>query len=112
MKHYSPSTKGFYTEEIHGDNIPSDCIAISDEEHQHLIENESDTDCIGVKDGKVVLIERVKTQEEIDNRYKILRSASYPDFREYLDGVVKGDQEQIQTYIDACLAVKNKYPKP
>jgi len=31
---------------------------------------------------------------------------------DYLDGIVKNDQEQIQTYIDACLAVKAKYPKP
>ena len=26
-------------------------------------------------------------------------------------GVVKDDQAQIQSYIDACLAVKAKYPK-
>lgn len=44
--------------------------------------------------------------------YQRKRAAEYPDFRDYLDGVVKGDQAQIQTYIDACLAVKAKYPKP
>lgn len=44
--------------------------------------------------------------------YKRMRSAEYPRITEYLDGVVKGDQEQIQAYIDACLAVKAKYPKP
>lgn len=44
--------------------------------------------------------------------YKVQRAAEYPDFRDYLDGVVKGDQAQIQAYIDACLAVKAKYPKP
>jgi len=26
--------------------------------------------------------------------------------------VVKGDEEAIQEYIDKCLAVKAKYPKP
>jgi hypothetical protein len=31
---------------------------------------------------------------------------------DYLDGLVKGDTEQMQSYIDACLAVKAKYPKP
>ena len=36
----------------------------------------------------------------------------YPDIAEYLDGLVKGDTEQMQAYIDACLAVKAKYPKP
>ena len=43
--------------------------------------------------------------------YARLRQAAYPDFRDYLDGVVKGDQSQVQSYIDACLAVKTKYPK-
>lgn len=43
--------------------------------------------------------------------YKELRAAEYPDYREYLDGIVKGDQAQVQAYVDACLAVKAKYPK-
>jgi hypothetical protein len=43
--------------------------------------------------------------------YKEKRAKEYPSFIEYLDGVVKGDQAQIQAYIDACQAVKNKYPK-
>ena len=56
------------------------------------------------------------TDEEADvltpkPSYKALRSAEYPDFRDYLDGVVKGDQAQIDAYITACLAVKAKYPK-
>jgi hypothetical protein len=40
------------------------------------------------------------------------RAVEYPPITDYIDGVVKGDQEQIQAYIDACLAVKAKYPKP
>jgi hypothetical protein len=45
------------------------------------------------------------------NAYKVSRAAEYPDFKEYLDGIVKGDVAQQQAYIDACLAVKAKYPK-
>ena len=33
------------------------------------------------------------------------------DAKSYV-GKVKGDQAQVQAYIDACLAVKAKYPKP
>ena len=44
--------------------------------------------------------------------YQRQRENEYPDFKDYLDAVVKGDQNQIQSYIDACLAVKAKYPKP
>ena len=43
--------------------------------------------------------------------YKDLRAKEYPPFTDYLDGIVKGDNAQVQAYIDACLAVKNKYPK-
>jgi signal transduction protein with GAF and PtsI domain len=39
------------------------------------------------------------------------RANEYPDFKEYLDGIVKGDDAQIQKYINDCLAVKVKYPK-
>ena len=44
--------------------------------------------------------------------YSELRAREYPPYSEYLDGIVKGDDVQIQAYIDACLAVKTKYPKP
>jgi hypothetical protein len=45
-------------------------------------------------------------------RYQRQRAAEYPPFADYLDGVVKGDQAQIDAYIAACQAVKAKYPKP
>jgi hypothetical protein len=44
--------------------------------------------------------------------YKFQRAAEYPPITDYLDGIVKGDQEQIDAYIAACQAVKTKYPKP
>ena len=43
--------------------------------------------------------------------YQELRASAYPDFKDYLDGIAKGDLVQQQTYIDACLAVKDLYPK-
>ena len=45
------------------------------------------------------------------NQVKANRAKEYPDFREYLDGIVKGDNVQVQKYINDCLAVKAKYPK-
>lgn len=39
------------------------------------------------------------------------RKVEYPPFTDYLDGIVKGDQAQIDKYIADCLAVKAKYPK-
>jgi len=44
--------------------------------------------------------------------YRQLRATAYPPIADYLDGVVKGDTVQIQAYLDQCLEVKKKYPKP
>ena len=44
--------------------------------------------------------------------YQRLRAPEYPPMADYLDGVVKGDQKQIEAYVAACKAVKAKYPKP
>lgn len=55
---------------------------------------------------------RAAIEDYEKSEYQRLRVAEYPDFKDYLDGIVKGDQEQIQQYINACLAVKEKYPKP
>jgi hypothetical protein len=43
--------------------------------------------------------------------YAQKRAAEYPPMTDYLDGVVKGDQAQIDKYIADCQAVKAKYPK-
>lgn len=40
------------------------------------------------------------------------RAAEYPQMADYLDGIVKSDQAQIDKYIADCKAVKAKYPKP
>ena len=56
--------------------------------------------------NQIELAERAKTKYQRD------RADEYPPMANYLDGIVKGDQAQVQAYIDACLAVKAKYPKP
>jgi hypothetical protein len=44
--------------------------------------------------------------------YQRKRRFEYPPITDYLDAVVKGDQAEIDNYIQKCLAVKQKYPKP
>ena len=53
----------------------------------------------------------VKDAADASVAYKAKRAAEYPDVKDYLDGIVKGDQAQIADYIAACNAVKAKYPK-
>jgi len=46
-----------------------------------------------------------------DPTYQENRVAEYPPVADYLDGIVKADDLQVQKYIDDCQAVKDKYPK-
>jgi hypothetical protein len=63
-------------------------------------------------EGNKVEIDMAAVNAWVDpNAYKAKRAAEYPPITDYIDGVVKGDQAQIDAYIDACLAVKAKYPK-
>jgi hypothetical protein len=63
-------------------------------------------------DGNPVTYDKTAVQAYIDaHAYIAKRQAEYPSFIDYLDGVVKGDQAQIDKYIADCNAVKAKYPK-
>ena len=63
-------------------------------------------------DGNEVAYDKDAVQAYVDaHAYIAKRAAEYPPITDYIDGVVKGDQAQIQAYIDACLAVKARHPK-
>jgi hypothetical protein len=51
------------------------------------------------------------TEEVIHLVISTLRAEAYPPITDYLDAKVKGDTAQEQAYLDACAAVKEKYPK-
>ena len=64
------------------------------------------------KDNNKVEIDQALVNAWVDpEAYKYQRVAEYPPHADYLDGIVKGDNVQVQKYIDDCLAVKAKYPK-
>lgn len=75
---------------------------------------EWDADNAQPKPTEAVLIAEVaRLQQEYDDTvYQLRRKVEYPDVTDFLDAIVKGDEVQKQAYIDACLAVKAKYPKP
>jgi hypothetical protein len=66
--------------------LPAGCVQITDEEADAL-------------------------RPKVELTYAQKRAAEYPPMTDYLDGVVKGDQAQIDKYIADCQAVKAKYPK-
>jgi hypothetical protein len=63
-------------------------------------------------DGNEVAYDKAAVQAYVDaHAYIAKRAAEYPPITDYIDGVVKGDQAQIDKYIADCQAVKAKYPK-
>lgn len=63
-------------------------------------------------DGNPITYDETTVQAYIDaHAYIAKRQAEYPPMTDYLDGVAKGDQAQIDKYIADCNAVKAKYPK-
>jgi hypothetical protein len=63
-------------------------------------------------DGNEVAYDKDAVQAYVDSQvYISKRKAEYPPITDYIDGVVKGDQAQIDKYIADCQAVKAKYPK-
>ena len=63
-------------------------------------------------DGNEVAYDKAAVQAYVNaHAYIAKRAAEYPPITDYIDGVVKGDQAQIDKYIADCLAVKVKYPK-
>lgn len=63
---YSKTTRGFYNHEIHGENIPDDCIEITDEYHIELINGQSNGKQISCdENGYPVLIDAIITRQKV-----------------------------------------------
>ena len=92
---------------------------INSENEMFGFELDGSQDHLITKDLIEITLEDVIKRNEETNKiafnelsYQEKRALEYPNFRDYLDGIVKNDQTQIDAYINACQAVKNKYPKP
>jgi len=80
----------------------------SDGSQDHLIPDNATL----IDKNQIEAINDARQKAAIDSlSYAQKRALEYPDFHDYLDGIVKDDQTQIQAYIAACQAVKAKHPK-
>ena len=93
--------------EIHGNNMPSDVVEITKEQHTYLLDGQSEgKEISGDDDGNPILVDVVVP----DPTYKEKRQDEYPSIGDQLDalfkaGVFPSDMAaQIQ-------AIKDKYPK-
>ncbi|HNX81927.1 MAG TPA: hypothetical protein PKL77_07255 [Candidatus Omnitrophota bacterium] len=64
--YYSPSHNAFYLENV-SPEIPDDVMEITEAEHQSLLRSlNEDQKSITVKNGKITLVDQVRTAEEIN----------------------------------------------
>jgi hypothetical protein len=75
---------------------------IDDDAYAHLLPEGS----VQITDEEA---EALRPQVEVTYAQK--RASEYPPMTDYLDGIAKGNQTQIDKYIADCLAVKAKYPR-
>ena len=62
--------------------------------------------------GNEVAYDKDAVQAYVDaHAYIAKRASEYPPMTDFLDGMVKNDQVQIDKYIADCLAVKARNPK-
>jgi hypothetical protein len=101
-----------YTKKQLGEKHYKVTTTVDDVEHTFhcIIANDTQEDLDEIVQWK---IDNLNTPPVIyQPTYTDKRKAEYPSIENYIDGVVKGDQTQIDNYITECLAVKAKYPKP
>jgi hypothetical protein len=92
------------------DNIPSSFHFKGDTAYENL---QWETSAFPKPSAEAVAQKAQQLETEWEAaEYQRQRALEYPPVTDYIDGVVKGDQAQIDAYIAACQAVKNKYPKP
>ena len=81
---------------------PDNSLHFIEPEYEHLLPEGS----VAITDEEAEALRPVPQAPT----YAQKRAAEYPPMTDYLDGVVKADQAQIDKYIADCLAVKAAYP--
>lgn len=71
-----------------------------------------ETHVLAVTQDEIDAEAAIREAEEAARSYAEKRRREYPPVEDYLDAIVKGDQAQLAAYIEACLAVKARHPKP
>lgn len=116
---YSASTGGFYSREIHGDNMPADVVEITTEQHAALLDGQAAGKVIAAdKKGLPVLqdppapapltLEQVQAQRQAAY---VAESDPLKNEAEY-DAIVAGTDPDYTAWLDKVAEIKARYPLP
>jgi hypothetical protein len=96
MKHYKDASNKLYGFE-EGQEIPDGLTEIS----------KAEADRIGILNYQKQLESEIAGMDYVRQRI-----TEYPMVSDFLDAWVKGDEQALEEYRQACLAIKAKFPKP
>lgn len=83
-------------------------VSVDNEDYERITWHNG-TEVISKSD---IQAKQAELKADFDSKqYQRDRQPEYPPATDYLDGIVKGDQAQIDKYIADCLAIKEKFPK-
>lgn len=122
---YSKTTSGFYTREIHGDNIPADAVEITPEQHAALLQGHSEGKIITADENGYPtlsdplpptsdqLISEINRQRKAAERqgitYNGIRYAGSPEDRQAMDESVKFAEDAGITEFSAWKDSDNQF---
>lgn len=108
---YSSSTKGFYVDSINK-NIPVDAIEISKEQHQELLNEQSQGKEIKLKNGGLIaeLPPPLTKEEKKAQRKAMVRSAMRAEADDLAFEVLAGEIDK-QVWLDKRAEIKQRFPK-
>lgn len=109
---YSKSSRGFYNNDIHGENIHEDAVEITPEQHAALLEGQSQGKIISAdENGYPILIDPPPlTEAQIQDAVTAARAAAYvkesdPLFFKYQRGEVHKED-----WLAKVAEIKARYP--
>lgn len=116
---FSALTGGFYSREIHGDNIPSDAVEITTEQHAALLEGQSQGQVIVAgRDGKPYLEAPAEPVPDTLEQVHAKRQAAYAAESDPLkneaeyDAIVAGESPDYTAWMAKVAEIKDRYPLP
>lgn len=111
---YSKSTGGFYDTAIHGENVPSDAVEVSEDQYATLMAGQTEGKrIIADKKGQPILADQpAKTLEQLALEVGANRAAAYRTEADPLFFKSQRGECSVEEWQAKIAEIRARYPKP